>query len=50
MTEEAFVRIAPAVPGLADRVTVHNLFMALSGDDEGLSFKTWSTYIREVLK
>uniref|UniRef100_A0A7N0RFT4 Uncharacterized protein n=2 Tax=Kalanchoe fedtschenkoi TaxID=63787 RepID=A0A7N0RFT4_KALFE len=48
--EEAFVRIAPAVSGLADRVTAHNLFKALAGDEGGVSFKTWSTYISEVLK
>ncbi|KAL9682607.1 hypothetical protein QQ045_014409 [Rhodiola kirilowii] len=50
VAEEAFIRIAPAVPGLADRVTTHNLFKALAGDEGGISFKTWSTYISEVLK
>ncbi|KAL3651601.1 hypothetical protein CASFOL_004603 [Castilleja foliolosa] len=35
--EEAFVRIAPAVSGLADCPTAHNLFKALAGDDKGVS-------------
>ncbi|KAL6501260.1 hypothetical protein OROHE_024907 [Orobanche hederae] len=48
--EEAFVRIAPAVSGLADCPTVHNLFKALAGDDKGISFTIWSTYINELLK
>ncbi|KAL6560704.1 hypothetical protein OROGR_004263 [Orobanche gracilis] len=48
--EEAFVRIAPAVSGLADCPTVHNLFKALADDDKGISFTIWSTYINELLK
>lgn len=48
--EDAFVRIAPAVSGLADRPTVHSLFKALAGDDKGISFTIWSTYINELLK
>lgn len=48
--EEAFVRIAPAVSGVADHPTVHNLFKALSGDDQGISFSTWTTYIKGLLR
>lgn len=48
--EEAFVRIAPAVSGVADRSTAHNLFKALAGGEQGISFNTWSTYIDELLK
>ncbi|KAG8364083.1 hypothetical protein BUALT_Bualt19G0089400 [Buddleja alternifolia] len=48
--EEAFVRIGPAVSGVADCPTAHNLFKALAGDDRGISFSIWSTYINELLK
>lgn len=48
--EEAFVRIAPAVSGVADWTTAHNLFKALAGDQEGISYKTWSSYVIELLK
>ncbi|KAL0387196.1 UNVERIFIED_CONTAM: hypothetical protein Sradi_2601400 [Sesamum radiatum] len=48
--EEAFVRIAPAVSGVADCPTAHNLFRALAGDDKGISFSIWSTYVNELLK
>lgn len=48
--EDAFVRIAPAISGVADRPTVHNLYKALAGDDEGISFSAWSSYIRGLLK
>ncbi|KAL2460491.1 Plant protein of unknown function (DUF639) [Abeliophyllum distichum] len=48
--EDAFVRIAPAVSGVADWSTAHNLFKALAGDDWGISFSVWSTYIDELLK
>ncbi|XP_055816245.1 uncharacterized protein LOC129885829 isoform X4 [Solanum dulcamara] len=48
--EEAFVRIAPAVSGIADWTTAHNLFKALAGNDRGISFTSWSTYICELLK
>ena len=48
--EEAFVRIAPAVSGLADQATVHNLYRALASDKEGISFSTWSSYIHALLK
>ncbi|KAI8532171.1 hypothetical protein RHMOL_Rhmol11G0192700 [Rhododendron molle] len=48
--EEAFVRIAPAVSGVADQSTAHNLFKALAGGEQGISFNTWSTYIDELLK
>ncbi|PIN09646.1 hypothetical protein CDL12_17776 [Handroanthus impetiginosus] len=48
--EEAFVRIASAISGVADCPTAHNLFKALAGDDEGISFSVWSTYINELVK
>ncbi|KAK8567857.1 hypothetical protein V6N13_105804 [Hibiscus sabdariffa] len=48
--EEAFTRIAPAIPGVADHPTVHNLFKALAGDEKGISLRVWLTYIDELLK
>ncbi|KAI3805125.1 hypothetical protein L1987_27198 [Smallanthus sonchifolius] len=48
--EEAFVRIAPAISGLADWPTVHNVFKALSGGQKSISFQVWSKYIAELLK
>ncbi|KAK3009985.1 hypothetical protein RJ639_010955, partial [Escallonia herrerae] len=48
--EKAFVRIAPAISGLADWSTVHNVFKALAGDEQGISFTVWSTYMDELLK
>lgn len=48
--EKAFIRIAPAVSGVADRSTVHNLFKALAGDEQGLSLGVWLTYVGELLK
>ncbi|XP_015893663.2 uncharacterized protein LOC107427789 isoform X2 [Ziziphus jujuba] len=48
--EEAFVRIAPAISGVADHSTAHNLFKALSGDKKGISLSTWLTYVEELLK
>ncbi|KAL7125072.1 hypothetical protein ABFS83_14G091200 [Erythranthe nasuta] len=48
--EKAFVRIAPAVSGVADCATAHNLFKALAGDEKGISFSIWSTYINELIK
>ncbi|OMO92082.1 hypothetical protein COLO4_17880 [Corchorus olitorius] len=48
--EEAFCRIAPAISGVADRPTVHNLFKALAGDEKGISLRVWLTYIDELLK
>lgn len=50
MGEEAFVRIAPAISGVADRSTVHSLFKALVGDEQGLSFSLWTSYLSELLK
>ncbi|KAH9611891.1 hypothetical protein KSS87_015556 [Heliosperma pusillum] len=47
--EEAFVRVAPAVSGVADRATVHNLYKALAGSKEGISFSVWSSYIQGLL-
>ncbi|KAL4302234.1 hypothetical protein GQ457_10G021970 [Hibiscus cannabinus] len=48
--EEAFTRIAPAIPGVADHPTVHNLFKALAGDEKGISLRVWLTYIDELLR
>ncbi|OVA08033.1 Protein of unknown function DUF639 [Macleaya cordata] len=48
--EEAFVRIASAVSGVADRSTAHNLFKVLVGDEHGMSLSLWKTYIEELLK
>ncbi|XP_021659719.2 uncharacterized protein LOC110649448 isoform X2 [Hevea brasiliensis] len=48
--EEAFVRIAPAISGVADHSTAHNLFRALAGDEQGISLGLWLTYIDELLK
>ncbi|XP_071691576.1 uncharacterized protein [Rutidosis leptorrhynchoides] len=48
--EEAFVRIAPAISGLADWATAHNLYKALAGAQKGISFRVWSTYIDELRK
>ncbi|XP_041013994.1 uncharacterized protein LOC121257157 isoform X1 [Juglans microcarpa x Juglans regia] len=48
--EAAFVRIAPAISGVADQPTVHNLYKALAGDEEGISLSVWLTYISELLK
>jgi len=50
VTEEAFVRIAPAISGVVDRPTVHNLFKALAGDQEGISMSSWLNYINEFVK
>lgn len=50
--EEAFVRIAPSVSGLADRATVYNLFEALAAasDKKGISLEIWLSYIQELVK
>jgi hypothetical protein len=50
--EEAFIRIAPAISGLADRATVHNLFKALATatDQKGISLEIWLAYIQELVK
>ncbi|KAK3162586.1 hypothetical protein QOZ80_1BG0091230 [Eleusine coracana subsp. coracana] len=48
--EDAFVRIAPAVAGVADVPTAHHLFRALVGAENGLSFSLWTTYLSELLK
>lgn len=50
MGEEAFVRIAPAVSGVTDWSTAHNLFKALAGDEQGIPYSSWSTYIDELIK
>ncbi|TYH85708.1 hypothetical protein ES332_D02G287300v1 [Gossypium tomentosum] len=48
--EEAFTRIAPAISGVADHPTAHNLFKALAGDELGISLRVWLTFIDELLK
>ncbi|KAK9111641.1 hypothetical protein Scep_019160 [Stephania cephalantha] len=48
--EDAFVRIAPAVSGVADRPIVHNLFKALVGNEEGISLSLWTSYIEELIR
>ncbi|WCJ18260.1 hypothetical protein M5689_000629 [Euphorbia peplus] len=48
--EEAFVRIAPAISGVADHSTAHNLFRTLIGGEQGISLSLWLTYIDELLK
>ncbi|KAI5065180.1 hypothetical protein GOP47_0019875 [Adiantum capillus-veneris] len=46
----AFVRIAPAVAGIADRPTALHLYEILSESREGLSYIVWDTYILELLR
>nr|CAD1832775.1 unnamed protein product [Ananas comosus var. bracteatus] len=48
--EEAFVRIASAVAGVADISTAHHLFKALVGDEQGISLSLWTTYLVELIK
>lgn len=48
--EDAFVRIAPAVAGVADVSTAHHLFRALVGTEKGLTLELWTTYLGELLK
>lgn len=48
--EDAFVRIAPAIAGVADRSTAHSIFKALAGDENGITLGLWLTYIKELLK
>lgn len=48
--KEAFVRIAPAISGLADWPTVHNLFKALAAGQKSISFPVWSKYVGELVK
>ncbi|CAH2066727.1 unnamed protein product [Thlaspi arvense] len=50
--EEAFVRIAPAISGLADRATVYNLFetLAAASEQKGISLEIWLAYIQELVK
>ncbi|KAK1383203.1 hypothetical protein POM88_020938 [Heracleum sosnowskyi] len=47
--KEAFVRVALAISGVADRTTAHNLFKALAGGKEGISYNVWSIYVNELL-
>ncbi|MCO5548517.1 hypothetical protein L7F22_001977 [Adiantum nelumboides] len=48
--ERAFLRIAPAVAGIADRPTAHHLYETLTEGKEGLSYTVWDTYITELLR
>lgn len=48
--EDAFVRIAPAIAGVADKPTAHNLFKALAGENKGLSFRIWDGYLSELAR
>ncbi|XP_074573483.1 uncharacterized protein LOC141829905 [Curcuma longa] len=48
--EEAFVRIAPTIAGVADISTAYHLFKALVGDEEGISYSLWTTYLSELFK
>lgn len=48
--EEAFVRIAPAIAGAADRPTAHGLYQALVGENEGLTFELWDNYCSVLWK
>ncbi|TVU36378.1 hypothetical protein EJB05_18311 [Eragrostis curvula] len=48
--EDAFVRIGPAVAGVADVTAAHHLFRALVGAEKRLSFDVWTTYLAELLK
>eukprot|EP00252_Welwitschia_mirabilis_P001826 TRINITY_DN11769_c0_g1_i1.p1 TRINITY_DN11769_c0_g1~~TRINITY_DN11769_c0_g1_i1.p1 ORF type:complete len:839 (-),score=162.79 TRINITY_DN11769_c0_g1_i1:88-2604(-) len=50
ISEEAFVRIAPAIAGLADRATAHHIYRALVGDKNGLYLDIWDAYISELLR
>ncbi|KAG1328003.1 hypothetical protein COCNU_01G019370 [Cocos nucifera] len=48
--EQAFVRIAPAIAGIADTSTAHHLFKALVGHEQGISLSMWTTYLAELFK
>ncbi|CAM6097741.1 unnamed protein product [Calypogeia fissa] len=48
--EEAFVRIAPAIAGAADRPTAYGLYQALVGENKGLSFDLWDQYCSTLCK
>ncbi|XP_020588563.1 uncharacterized protein LOC110030269 isoform X2 [Phalaenopsis equestris] len=48
--ENAFVRIAPVVAGVADASTTHYLFRALAGDEHGISWSLWTRFIAELIK
>ncbi|ERN08640.1 uncharacterized protein LOC18436774 [Amborella trichopoda] len=48
--EEAFVRIAPAISGVADWSTAHHLFNALVGDESVLSLSVWSSFLSELVR
>lgn len=49
--KEAFVRLGPAIAGVADPVTVHSQFDALSDASEGrLQFTVYDSFLGEVYK
>ncbi|XP_031504476.1 uncharacterized protein LOC116267062 isoform X2 [Nymphaea colorata] len=48
--EEAFIRIAPGVPGVADRSTAHHLYKNLAGDSQGISLNLWTSFLSELLR
>ncbi|KAK1263944.1 hypothetical protein QJS04_geneDACA022897 [Acorus gramineus] len=48
--EKAFVRVAPAVAGIAETTTAHHLFKAIVGEEKGISISLWTMYISELLK
>ncbi|KAL6010738.1 hypothetical protein ACLOJK_001180 [Asimina triloba] len=50
VSEDAFVRIAPAISGVADRSTAHNLYKALVGQGNGISLNLWTVYLMELCK
>jgi hypothetical protein len=48
---EAFARIAPACPAVADVITVHNLFDSLTtSSDSRLHFLIYDKYLRSLDK
>ncbi|KAK1299853.1 hypothetical protein QJS10_CPB13g01223 [Acorus calamus] len=47
---KGFVRVAPAVSGIAETTTAHHLFKAIVGDEKGISISLWTMYISELLK
>ncbi|XP_020682486.1 uncharacterized protein LOC110099625 [Dendrobium catenatum] len=48
---EAFARVAPACPSIADLITVHNLFDALTSSSDGrLHFIIYEKYLKSINK
>lgn len=50
VSEEAFIRIAPSVAGVADRSTAHNLYKSLIREEKGMSMSLWIMYVTALLK